>query len=68
MTAFRETKGNNLLNLGVVYEDKCAGDSVECDHLKLILTEDTPRKPRRKYGKGSDDQLSLFDVPRKGAR
>jgi adenine-specific DNA-methyltransferase len=30
--------------------------------------EVAPVKPRRKFGKGSDDQLSLFDVPRKGAR
>ena len=30
--------------------------------------EETLEKPRRKFGKGSDDQLSLFDVPRKGAR
>jgi adenine-specific DNA-methyltransferase len=30
--------------------------------------EVAPAKPRRKFGKGSDDQLSLFDVPRKGAR
>ena len=28
--------------------------------------EETLEKPRRKFGKGSDDQLSLFDVPKEG--
>jgi len=58
---FEKRKENNLLNLGVVYEDKCAGDPVECDHLKLILTENTPWNPRRKYGKGKAVQSTLFD-------
>jgi len=31
----------NLLNLSGVYGDKNAGDPVECDHLKLLLTDDT---------------------------
>jgi len=31
----------NLLNLGGVYGDKGAGDPIEYDHLKLILTDDT---------------------------
>ena len=31
----------NLLNLGGVYGDKNAGDPVECDYLKLVLTDDT---------------------------
>ena len=30
----------NLLNLGGVYGDKRAGDPVEYDHLKLVLTDD----------------------------
>jgi len=30
----------NLLNLGGVYGDKSAGDPVEYDHLKLVLTDD----------------------------
>ena len=31
----------NLLNLGGVFGDKNAGDPVEYDHLKLVLTDDT---------------------------
>jgi hypothetical protein len=31
----------DLLNLGGVYGDRNAGDLVEYDHLRLILTEDT---------------------------
>jgi len=31
----------NLLNLGGVYGDKKAGDPVEYDNLKLVLTDDT---------------------------
>ena len=31
----------NLLNLGGVYGDKNAGDPVEYDNLKLVLTDDT---------------------------
>ena len=31
----------NVLNLGGVYGDKNAGDPVEYDHLKLVLTDDT---------------------------
>jgi hypothetical protein len=31
----------NLLNLGGVYGDKNAGDPVEYDNLKLLLTDDT---------------------------
>ena len=31
----------DLLNLGGVYGDRNAGDPVEYDHLKLILTDDT---------------------------
>jgi len=31
----------NLLNLGGVYGDKNAGDPVEYDHLKLVLTNNT---------------------------
>ena len=31
----------NLLDLAGVYGDKNAGDPVEYDHLKLILTDDT---------------------------
>lgn len=31
----------DLLNLGGVYGDRNAGDPVEYDHLRLILTEDT---------------------------
>ena len=31
----------NLLNLGGVYGDKNAGDPVEYDHLKLVLTDNT---------------------------
>lgn len=31
----------DLLNLGNVYGDRNAGDPVEYDHLRLILTEDT---------------------------
>ena len=31
----------DLLNLGDVYGDRNAGDPVEYDHLRLILTEDT---------------------------
>ena len=31
----------DLLNLGGVYGDKNAGDPVEYDHLKLVLTDDT---------------------------
>lgn len=30
-----------LLSLGGVYGDKNAGDPVEYDHLKLVLTDDT---------------------------
>ena len=30
----------DLLNLGGVYGDKRAGDPVEYDHLKLVLTDD----------------------------
>jgi hypothetical protein len=30
----------NLLNLGGVYGDKNAGDPLEYDHLKLVLTDD----------------------------
>jgi hypothetical protein len=33
-----------LLNLGGVYGDRNAGDPVEYDHLRLILTEDTVEK------------------------
>lgn len=31
----------DILNLGGVYGDRNAGDPVEYDHLKLILTDDT---------------------------
>jgi hypothetical protein len=31
----------DLLNLGGVYGDKKADDPMECDNLKLVLTEDT---------------------------
>ena len=31
----------DLLNLGGVYGDKNAGDPVEYDHLRLVLTDDT---------------------------
>jgi hypothetical protein len=31
----------DLLNLGGVYGDRNAGDPVEYDHLRLILTKDT---------------------------
>lgn len=31
----------DLLNLGGVYGDKNAGDPVEYDHLKLVLTDDS---------------------------
>jgi hypothetical protein len=31
----------NLLNLGGVYGDKKAGDPVEYDNLKVVLTDDT---------------------------
>ena len=31
----------NILNLGGLYGDKSAGDPVEYDHLKLVLTDDT---------------------------
>jgi hypothetical protein len=31
----------DLLNLGGVYGDRSAGDPVEYDHLRLILTDDT---------------------------
>ncbi|HOT37980.1 MAG TPA: hypothetical protein PLT86_15055 [Candidatus Latescibacteria bacterium] len=31
----------NLLNLGGVYGDKKAGDPMEYDNLKLVLTDDT---------------------------
>jgi len=31
----------NLLNLGGVYGDKKAGDPVEYDNLRLVLTDDT---------------------------
>lgn len=31
----------DLLNLGGVYGDKTAGDPVEYDNLKLVLTDDT---------------------------
>ena len=31
----------NLLNLGGIYGDKNAGDPVEYDNLKLVLTDDT---------------------------
>ena len=31
----------NLLNRGCVYGDKKAGDSMEYDNLKLVLTDDT---------------------------
>ncbi|MDI6451437.1 hypothetical protein [Anaerobaca lacustris] len=31
----------NLLNLGGVYGDEGAGDPIEYDYLKLILTDDT---------------------------
>ena len=34
----------NLLNLGGVYGDKRAGDPVEYDHLKLVLTDDMTRE------------------------
>jgi len=55
---FEKRKENNLLNLGVVYEDKCAGDPVESDHLKLILTEDTSGNPaevrQRQNGPGDE--------------
>jgi hypothetical protein len=30
----------NLLDLSVVYVDKAAIDSMEYDHLKLVLTDD----------------------------
>ena len=30
----------NLLNLGGVFGDKNAGDPVEYDHLRLVLTDD----------------------------
>lgn len=33
--------GEDLLNLGGVYGDKNAGDPMEYDYLKLILTDDT---------------------------
>jgi len=39
---------------------------VEYDHLKLILTEDTPRKPRRKFGKGNPAQSMAFDFMQEG--
>ncbi len=32
---------NDILNLGGVYGDKNAGDPVEYDQLRLILTDDT---------------------------
>lgn len=31
----------DILNLGVVYGDESAGDPVEYDHLRLVLTDDT---------------------------
>lgn len=31
----------NLLNLGGVFGDKKAGDPIQYDHLRLILTDDT---------------------------
>ncbi len=31
----------DILNLGGVYGDKNAGDPVEYDHLRLVLTDDT---------------------------
>ncbi|MCI0620815.1 MAG: hypothetical protein L0387_03950 [Acidobacteria bacterium] len=36
----KAVNAENLLNLGSVYGDRNAGDPVEYDHLKLILTDD----------------------------
>jgi len=34
-------RGENMLNFGGVYGDKTAGDPVEYDDLKLVLTDNT---------------------------
>ncbi|MFW6107030.1 MAG: hypothetical protein ACOC8H_02625 [bacterium] len=36
----KSINAEDLLNLGGVYGDKNAGDPVEYDHLRLILTDD----------------------------
>lgn len=67
----------DILNLGGVFGDRNAGDPVEYDHLKLILTDDTVEITV--FNRGitlfmSDDErvkrihrvLCILDAPKKG--